>query len=115
MPWLVRDGEVLASVDVADTSRSRRRGLIGRDRIDGALLLRPALAVHTLGMRFPIDVVFLDSEHTVIDVTTMVPGRFGRPRRGARAIIEAEAGFVERHGVRRGDKITVENDEASDV
>lgn len=111
MPWLVRDGEVLASVDVAETSRARRRGLLGRDHIDGALLLRPACAVHTIGMKFAIDVVFLDRDHEVIDVVTMAPHRLGRPRRRARSVIEAAAGFAQRHAVTPGDRILVENDD----
>ena len=59
MGWLLRDGEVLASLEVADTRAARRRGLLGRDGIDGALLLAPARSVHTFGMRFPIDVAWL--------------------------------------------------------
>ena len=60
MAWLVRDGTVLASVEVARSRAARRKGLLGRDGIDGALLLTPARSVHTLGMRFDIDVAFLD-------------------------------------------------------
>ena len=56
----MRDGQVLASLAVADTWWLRTRGLLGRDGVDGALLLRPARSVHTLGMRFPIDVAFCD-------------------------------------------------------
>ena len=66
MPWLLRDGEVLASLEVADDRRSRRKGLLGRDGIEGALLLVPARSVHTIGMRFPIDVAWLDGDLTVL-------------------------------------------------
>ena len=52
MPWLVSDGRVLASLEVADTRRTRRKGLIGRDGIEGALLITPARSIHPLGMRF---------------------------------------------------------------
>ena len=38
---MLRDGEVLASLEVADSRRARSRGLLGRDGVDGALLLRP--------------------------------------------------------------------------
>ena len=46
--WLVRDGEVLAALEVADVvRRARLRGLLGRDGVDGALLLRPgAVGAH---------------------------------------------------------------------
>jgi uncharacterized membrane protein (UPF0127 family) len=92
MAWLVRDGEVLATLEVADTRRARTRGLLGRDGIDGALLLRPARSVHTLGMRFPIDVAFLDDELVVLRTVTMPPWRVGRPVWHARAVLEAERG-----------------------
>ncbi|RPI09277.1 MAG: DUF192 domain-containing protein, partial [Actinobacteria bacterium] len=65
MAWLVRGGEVLASLEVADTRATRRKGMLGRDGIDGALLLVPARSVHTLGMRFDIDVAFLDRDGVV--------------------------------------------------
>ncbi len=47
MPWLLRDGEVLATLEVAESFAGRARGLLGRDGIDGALLLAPgALGAH---------------------------------------------------------------------
>ena len=99
MAWLVADGRVLASLEIADSRRSRVRGLLGRDGIDGALLLRPARSVHTIGMRFPIDVAYVDAELTVLRTVRLAPNRFGRPVLGSRAVIEAEAGAFERWGV----------------
>ena len=59
MPWLVTDdARVLASCEIADSRTARRTGLLGRDHLEGALVLTPCRWVHTLGMRFPIDVVF---------------------------------------------------------
>jgi uncharacterized protein len=105
--WLVRDGQVLASLEVADSFRPRLRGLLGRDGIDGALLLRPATSVHTLGMRFPLDVAFLDRDLTVLATVRMARHRLGRPRRGARAVLEAEAGAFDRWSLRVGDRLEV--------
>jgi uncharacterized membrane protein (UPF0127 family) len=92
MAWLVREGKVLASVEVAESFRGRFVGLLGRDGVEGALLLRPAWSVHTLGMRFPIDVAFLDRDLRVLRTTTMRPWRLGRPMLSSRAVLEAEAG-----------------------
>ena len=39
MPWLVHDDKVLATLEVASSPRERMQGLLGRDSIDGALLL----------------------------------------------------------------------------
>lgn len=107
MPWLLRDGEVLCSLTVADDLRSRSAGLMGRDSFEGALLLRPAMSVHTMGMRFPIDVAYLDRELRVLALTTMAPKRFGRPRFGARAVLEAEAGSFARWSLQVGDELEV--------
>jgi uncharacterized membrane protein (UPF0127 family) len=107
MPWLVRDGEVLASLEIAEDRRSRRRGLLGRDGIDGAMWLHPARSVHTIGMRFDLDVAYLDRELDVVDVRCMKRHRIGRPRPGARSVLEAEAGAFERWGLRVGQRIEV--------
>ncbi len=108
MPWLLRDGDVLASVEVADDVRARSRGLMGRDAFDGAILLKPAMQVHTIGMRFPIDVAYLDREQRVVAIVRgMKPRRLGRPRFGARAVVEAEAGSFERWSLRVGDELEV--------
>lgn len=108
MAWLLRDGDVLASLEVASGPVGRGRGLLGRDALDGALLLMPAMSVHTLGMRFPIDVAYCDAE---LQVLAMVPGmrpwRMGAPRLKARAVIEAEAGMFERWKLRVGDQLEV--------
>jgi hypothetical protein len=103
MPWLCRKGEVLAPVEVADTKATRRQGLIGRDGIEGALLLVPAFAVHTLAMDFAIDVAYLSGDSEVMAITTMRPFRIGRPRLRAKAVLEAEAGAFERWGIEVGD------------
>ncbi|MDQ3680097.1 MAG: DUF192 domain-containing protein [Actinomycetota bacterium] len=107
MPWLLRDGEVLATLEVAESFEARLRGLLGHDRVEGALLLRPARSVHTFGMRFPIDVAFCDKDLTVVDVVTMRPHRLGRPRLSARCVIEAEAGAFERWRLRTGDELEI--------
>jgi uncharacterized membrane protein (UPF0127 family) len=105
--WLLRDGEVLASLEVAESRRDRRRGLLGRDSIDGAILLRPARSVHTLGMRFPIDVAFCDSDLRVVRIVRMPRRRVSRVVWRARAVIEAEAGAFARWHLRPGDELEV--------
>ena len=109
MAWLVRDGEVLATLEVADDVKTRSRGLMGRDSFDGAILLKPAMQVHTIGMRFPIDVAYCDRDLRVVAcVLGMRPWRFGLPRFAARVVIEAEAGCFERWNLRVGDELEVQ-------
>ena len=110
MAWLLRDGEVLAALEVADGVAGRARGLLGRDGLEGAMLIKPARSVHTVGMRFPIDVAFCDRDMTVVDTVTMGRFRVSRPRLRARCVVEAEAGAFERWGLRPGDRLEIKGD-----
>jgi uncharacterized membrane protein (UPF0127 family) len=107
MPWLCRGDEVLASAEVAATRAARRRGLLGCDSAEGALVLTPARAVHTLGMRFDLDVAFLDADGVVLDTTAMRRHRLGLPRWRARTVVEAQAGAFARWSLRPGDRLEV--------
>lgn len=94
-------------LEIASSYRARTRGLLGRDSVDGALLLSPAGSVHTFRMRFPIDVAYLDRRLRVIAVRTMRPGLLGLPRVRSRHVLEAEAGAMEGWGVRVGVRVEV--------
>lgn len=107
MPWLVHKGRVLSSLEIAESRRDRRVGLLGRDGIDGALLLRPARSVHTMKMRFAIDIAHLDCDLFVLSTTTMSPWRFGAWSPRASAVIEAEAGAFRRWGLERGMQLEI--------
>ncbi len=108
VPWLLREGEVLAILEEATSARARARGLLGRDGIEGALLLRPARSVHTLGMRFPIDVAFCDRDLKVLRIVRMPPWRPVRVAWRAHAVLEAEAGAFGRWNLQPGDVLDVE-------
>lgn len=103
--WLLRGGEVLAAAEVADTYAARLRGLLGRPGYEGALFLPRTRAVHSVGMRFPLDVAFLDAEMRVVDTARLPPWRLCRPRWRCRAVLEAEAGAFERWRLRPGDQL----------
>ncbi|MGE3589729.1 MAG: DUF192 domain-containing protein [Ilumatobacteraceae bacterium] len=105
MPWLVCDGNVLASAEVADSPRSKGRGLLGRDGLEGALVIERCRWVHTLGMRFPLDVAFVDANGAVIKTLRMNRHRLGAPVFGARRVIEAQAGAFARWGLNVGDVV----------
>ena len=109
MPWLLRDGKVLASLEVAASRDERRRGLLGRDGIEGALLIERARSVHIIGMRFPIDVAHLDADGRVLRVATMKRHRIGRPVPGARRVVEAEAGAFRRWELQAGQVLEIED------
>ncbi|MFV0258203.1 MAG: DUF192 domain-containing protein [Acidimicrobiales bacterium] len=105
--WLVRDGAVLASVEVPTTRWGRGVGLLGRDGLDGALVIRRARSVHSFGMRFDLDVAFLDCDDRVIRMLRLRRRRFTAPVWGARTVIEAEAGAFADWELRIGDVIEV--------
>ena len=107
MPWLVHGDDVVASAEVAVTRRLRRRGLIGRDQVEGVLVLRPCRMVHTFGLQFPIDVAFCDREGFVLHISRMGPGRLSRPVVRAYFAVEASAGAFDRWGIGVGDIVEV--------
>jgi uncharacterized membrane protein (UPF0127 family) len=103
--WLLREGDVLATVEVADSLAARTKGLLGRSGYEGAMLFPRTRSVHTFGMRFAIDVAFCDKEMVVLGVTTLAPWRMSLPRRRTRSVIEAQAGAFGRWGLRVGDRL----------
>lgn len=107
MSWLVAEDRVLATLEVADTWQARLKGLVGRTSLDGALLIQPAFSVHTLGVKFALDVAYCDGELRVLDTVTMMPNRLGMVRPRARAVIEAPKGSFERWGLGIGDQLEV--------
>ena len=103
-----RSREVIATgVELALTRAERRRGLLHRDAIDpdGALVLAPCHAVHTLFMRFAIDVIFVDRAGCVRRVVRRLePWRLAASFR-AHATIELAAGALDSREVRVGDRL----------
>jgi uncharacterized membrane protein (UPF0127 family) len=103
--WLVRKGSVLASAERAVSRTDRRRGLLGRSGMEGALVLDHTRCVHTVGMKFAIDVAHVDAAGTVLRISHLRPYRMGAFVRAASWMIEAEAGAFERWGLRVGDQL----------
>lgn len=96
---------VALEVELATTRAERNRGLLGRDslRPTEGLLLTPCMAVHTVGMRFAIDVVFIDRDGHVVRVVSHVrPWRMTAALR-AHAVIELAAGTAAAHDITVGD------------
>ena len=105
--WLLRNGEVLATLEVAETRQERVQGLLGREGIDGAILLRPARSVHSVGMTFTIDVAFCTNNLVVLRTIRLRPGRMTRPSLRGGTIIEAESGSFDRWRLAVGDQLEI--------
>ena len=105
MPWIVSDARVLASAEVVKDRRAKGRGLLGRDHFEGAMVIENCRWVHTLGMRFPLDIAYLDAEGHVVKTLRMSRHRVGIPVWKARSVLEAEAGAFGRWGLHVGDVV----------
>lgn len=105
--WLLRGGDVLASAEVAVQFVDRCKGLSGRRQYDGAMILTRTRGVHSWGVRFPLDVAFLDDDLHVVAVTRLRPWSVALPRRGCYHVLEARAGTFERWRLRPGDQVEI--------
>ncbi len=115
MAWLVSEARVLASAEVTSDRAARRRGLLGRDSFEGALVIEPCRWIHTIGMRFPIDVAYLDGDGTVVKTLQMHRNRIGIPVARSKRVVEAQAGAFARWGLRVGDVVEVRDGDHSDA
>ena len=104
---LLVDGRDVAPLERATSTRARSKGLLGRDAVAGAFWLDPCRHVHTMRMRFAIDVALVDRDRRVLHVQTMPPGRFSAVRLRCRSVIEAEAGAFEQWGLVAGSSVQV--------
>jgi uncharacterized membrane protein (UPF0127 family) len=71
------------------------------------MVLRPARQVHTLGMRFALDVAWCAADGRVLRVASLAPRRLSRWVHDARFVIELEAGTAARWALRPGDVVEV--------
>ena len=94
---------------VAARPLRRMRGLLGRRELPAGegILLTPAASIHTFFMRFPIDAVFLDRRHVVVDIAHRVPPWRAVGRRRTHAVLELPAGECDRRGLRPGEELVL--------
>lgn len=106
---LIHNGRVLIpDVEAATSLPARMRGLLGRDGLPAgaALLLDPCPAIHTWGMRFRLDVIFLSAENEVVRIVRDLrpwEAAFGGPR--AARVVEMQAGWFDAAALAEGDRV----------
>ena len=95
---------------MATNSTLRLRGLLGKKELPAGegILLRPCASVHTMFMRFAIDVVFCDGDLRVLAVAPEVSKWRMRSQRGAKVAIELAAGEAAGRGLAAGDQLRLE-------
>lgn len=100
------DGRILAERCIlADNFGSRLKGLLGAKGLGKgeALMLVPCNAIHTMGMRFAIDTVFIDKNGSVLKICPdLKPNRPGVKVSGAYAVIEMGSGAAHELNIEPG-------------
>ena len=104
-----RDTVVASQLEIAGAGGTRRKGLLGREGLapGEGLWIRPCEAVHTIGMRFAIDLVYLDRKMRVRKVRNKVgPWRLSACM-VAHSVLELPAGTAYRSQTREGDLLAL--------
>jgi uncharacterized membrane protein (UPF0127 family) len=98
------------AVELADTSETRRVGLLKHERLEpgSGLWIVPCESVHTFFMKFPIDLVYLDKQRKVRKVRHAVPAWRLSACLTAHSILELPAGTAEKSGTLPGDELVME-------
>lgn len=106
-------GTVVADrAEVARSFLARGKGLMGRPSLpEGyALIIYPEFSIHMLFMRIPLDILFVDAQHTVIGLRESLPPWAPyagvSPRRG-RYVVELPVGAVRASSTQLGDVLEV--------
>ena len=104
---LTRKTVLASSMEVADTGSKRSKGLLGRDSLapGEGLWIIPCEAVHTFWMRFPIDLVYLDSKNRIKKLTSDVPAWRLSACLLARSVMELPAGTIRNTMTECGDTL----------
>jgi hypothetical protein len=107
-----RQAFLATALAVADTHWTRLRGLLGLASSDfrngSGLWIVPCHGVHTLGMGFPIDVIYLDRSMTVIHIQSdLRPWRFAPVRSQAASVLELPCRMAAETRTALGDRIEI--------
>lgn len=107
--WELESSHVIVPrLEIADSFWRKTVGLLGRRSLDAdsGLWFEPCNGIHTIGMRFPIDVVFLDKNGAIMRLASNVrPWRICGPVRGAKVVIELPKGAIASQGLQCGQRV----------
>jgi uncharacterized protein len=109
---VTRSVEVASDVEMAETPWARMKGLLGRTAADfpagRGLWISFTQGIHTIGMKFPIDAAYLDSDSRVIRLYhRLVPFRIACILLRAKSVLELPAGTLEQSGTELGDILEI--------
>ena len=112
-----RQSFINLGVSDADTPLARLRGLLGRFKLrsDEAVWVVPSCGVHTFGLLFQIDVIYLDSECRVVHlIENLGPLRIAPLRLHSASVLELPAGSIYSSGTQMGDRLLIKSPEQVD-
>lgn len=107
---ITRNKTLASTLRVADTFYSSLLGLMGRRHfpVGEGLWINPCQSVHSMWMRFPIDVIFLCDQHSIIHVVeNMKPFRVTRHVSIAKSVIELPANTISMTQTKVGDQVEI--------
>lgn len=99
-----------SDIGLADTFATRLCGLLGRNGLEpgSGILIRPSSGVHTIGMRFPIDVVGLDRKLRVLKVwRNLPPWRITNVNFRIHSMLELAPGHIDHCRIEPGDQLVI--------
>ncbi|MGD0733026.1 MAG: DUF192 domain-containing protein [Terracidiphilus sp.] len=104
---LNRNSTLATCAEVADSGPKRSKGLLGRDGLSAGegLWIVPCEAVHTVGMQFPIDLVYLDRQNRIKKLRNNVPPWRISACFFAHSVLELPSGAIRSTETQRGDKL----------
>ncbi len=99
---------------IADTSKTRKTGLLKHDRLERGegLWITPCEGVHTVGMKFSIDVLFLDKKRKVLKIRAAMPRWRLAACLWAHSVLELPSGTAEEMKTTAGDQLEFETYES---
>lgn len=104
------DGKTVCAAILANTPWLRLRGLLGRKlNIDDGLLIIPCNSVHMIGMKYPIDVIYLTKENKIVKIVkNLRPWQFSACRK-AHKTLEISTENIESKSLNIGDSLLLED------
>lgn len=105
-----KDNKVIANdAQLANTFFSRLKGLLGTQQFESGkgLIIRPCNSIHTIGMKYAIDVLFMDEHDQILKIVMDMPaGKFSLCRNGS-YVVELPAGIAAATGTAVGDRLSI--------
>ena len=115
---LTKETWLATKVRKADNFLTRLIGLLKRTHLgpEEALWLMPSKGIHTIGMKFPIDVVFLNRDHQVLGLMSgLVPYRVSAVHLRGYSVLELPNGTIKKSRTEIGDKLEISLAEVSEI